>query len=60
MVAAIVFFVIAVSAIVLNIFLGYFLHRTRKAMDKSTTATSIPNTMELVTEGESEEIVDDA
>ena len=62
MVAAIVFFVIAVSAIVLNIFLSYFLYRTRKGMDNSTTATSNPNTIELVTEGESEGIpvVDDA
>ena len=59
MVVAIVFFVIAASAIILSIFLGYFLHRKGKILDKSTTATANPNTMEVVTEGEYKQIVDD-
>ena len=52
-VMATVFLVIAVSAIVLSIFLGYFLHKKGKTMDMSTTATIHPSTIELVAEGES-------
>ena len=59
MVVAIVFFVIALSAIVLNIFLGYFLHRKGKILDMSTTGTSNPNTIKVVTEGESGQLVED-
>ena len=60
MVAAIVFFLIAVSVIVLSIFLGYFLHRKGKAVVKSTTTTSHHNTIELVTkEGEHKPMVED-
>ena len=59
MVAAIVSFVIAVSAIVLSIFLGYFLHRKRKRVEKSTIAPSNPNAIELVTKGEYEQMNED-
>ena len=58
MVAAIVFFVIAVSAIVLSIFLGYFLRRKGNAVEKSI-ATSNPDTIEMVTKGEYKQIVED-
>ena len=59
MVGAIVLLVIAVSAIILSILLGYLLCKKRNTVDKSSSATSNPNTIELVTKGEPQEIVED-
>ena len=51
MVLAILFIVIAVSAITLSIFVGYFSYKKIKTLEKSLTAISATNTKELLTQG---------